>query len=216
MAINSKNNGLVPQQAKGAKSDTCQSVDFKSKEEAISFYGIAKMRLQDVSNWHKLCGLVSATFTMIDSSGNKIRRLIKEGDYIRIDIPGPGSKIGHGFDWVRIEAVTAHHDPIKDIDQIALRVRPAKNPKEKVNGTAHFFKKDATSTFMVVREMNKVTAEIHGRNELPNIKQVVKMDSIRNTLIAIGAMIGLSKWQWSNLAKGIVSTDDNSNKIIIV
>ena len=195
----------VPKQEKGAKSDTSHSVKLKTLKEAKAFFKVAKNRLLDVSNWHKLCGLGTATFVLTDSSGRKVRRLAKQEDHLRIDIPAPGSKTGDGYDWVRVEAIENKNDPSNDYEELSMRVRPAKNPKDNAEETAHFFQEDATSTFMVVREKNIVQAEIHGRNELPNVQQETKLDTIRNAFIALGAMLGFSKFQWKKLVKGIVS-----------
>jgi len=208
MSKNESKKPAVPKQEKGAKSDTSHFVKLKTQKDAKVFFNVAKHRLLDVSNWHKLCGLVTATFTLTDSLGNKVRRLAKEGDYLRIDIPGPGSKTGHGYDWVKIEAIGNIRNSENDREEVSMRARPAKNPKGNGEQTAHFFKGDASSTFMVVREKNVVEAEIHGRNELPNVKQESRLDSIRNIFIALGAMLGFSKSQWKKLVKGLVALEE--------
>lgn len=198
----------VPKQEKGAMSDTSHSVKLKTSKEAEDFFKVVKKRLLNVSEWHKLCGLVSATFVLTDSLGNKVKRLVKEGDYLRIDIPGPGSKAGHGYDWVRIEAIENKNSPVDDYEEVYMRARPAENPKGNTKKIAHFLQDDASSTFMVTREKNIVKAEVHGRNELPNVReQAVLLDKIRNTFIAISAMLGFSKSQWKKLAKGLLSRE---------
>ena len=158
-----------------------------------------------LTNWYKLCGLGSATFALTDHLGNKVRQLAKQGDYLRIDIPAPGSKAGDGYDWVRVEAIENKNNLSNDYDELSMRARPAKNPKNNAAQTAHFFQDDATSTFVVSREKNIVKAEIHGRNELPNVHQETKFDTLRNAVMALGAMLGFSKFQWKKLVKGLVS-----------
>ena len=98
-------NQSIPHQKKGAKSDTSHSVKFKTITQAKTFFKVAENRLLDVSKWHLLSGMGSATFTLTDNSGGKLRRKAREGDYLRIDIPGPGSKKGDGYDWVKIELI---------------------------------------------------------------------------------------------------------------
>ncbi len=205
MSSNQSKKQTIPKQEKGAKSDTSHSVKLKTSKEAKAFFNVAKKRLLDVSNWHKLSGLGTATFSLTDSLGNKVRRLAKQGDHLRIDIPAPGSKTGDGYDWVRVEAVENKNDVANDYEELSMRARPAKNPKDNAKETAHFFQPDATSTFMVVREKNIVKAEIHGRNELPNVQQETKLDSLRNAFMALGAILGFSKFQWKKLVKGLVS-----------
>lgn len=199
----------VPKQEKGAKSDTYHSAKFKTQKEAEAFFKVAKKRLLHVSDWHKLCGLVSATFALVDSTGNKVRRSAKQGDYLRIDIPGPGSKTGDGYDWVKVEAIQNKNIPATYYDEFSMRVRPAKNPKDNARETAHFFQDEASSTFMVARGKNIVQAEIHGRNELPNIHEETRLDSLRNAVMALGAMLGFSKFQWKKLVKGLVKKEDS-------
>ncbi|MEP6616298.1 MAG: hypothetical protein ABJA57_06940 [Ginsengibacter sp.] len=199
---------IIPKQEKGDQSDTYKAIKLKTPEEAEAFYKIAKNRLLDVAHWHKVSGMGSATFDLFNGNGNKVRRLAKEGDYLRIDIPGPGSKKGDGYDWVKLEEIEYKNDPLKDYEEVSMRARPAKNPKSKTGTTAHFFKDEASSTFVVARGKNIVQAEIHGRNELPNVEQETKIDSIRNAVMAMGAMLGFSKFQWKKLAKGLVSKKD--------
>lgn len=205
MSVSQSKHAPVPRQEKGAMSDTSHAVKLKTQGEAVALFKVAKKRLLDIPNWHNLCGLVTATFVLTDSLGNKVKRSAKKGDYLRIDIPGPGSKTGDGYDWVRIETIENRSDGVNDYEVLYLRARPAKNPKDKSAQTAHFLKDDASSTFMVVREKNIVKAEVHGRNELPNVKQENVLDSVRNAFIALGAMLGLSKSQWKKLVKGLVS-----------
>lgn len=195
----------IPKQKKGARSDIYYSSKFKSTNDAAAFFKIAKKRLLNVSDWDKICGKGSAIFNLTDNKGNILNRLASKGDYLRIDIPGPGLKTGNGYDWVRIEAIENTNLSKIDYECISLRVKPAKNPTTNADDIAHFFKHAASSTFLVIRDQNFVRAEIHGRNELPNIHQSKKTDILRNVFIALGAVLGFSKFQWKRLAMGLVS-----------
>ncbi len=196
---------VIPSQQKGAKSDTSISIKFKSEKEAKDFFPVAKDRLLQISNWDKLCGSVTGIFCLTDARGNELNAKAEEGNFIRIDIPGPGSKTGDGYDWVTIEEIKTLAEG-NDKDQISIRVRPAQNPTNADKETAHFLKDDATSTFIVIRNKNIVSAQVHGRNELPNIHHKRKFDVIRNFFIAIGAILGFSKTQWHKLVEGIMSS----------
>lgn len=195
---------IIPEQVKGSKSDTHHSVTLASIEEAKELFDMAKNRLLDISNWDKLCGPVSGKFMLTDELGNEIKTLARIGDYIKIDVPGPGSETGDGFDWVQIETIEEGNSE-NDTETLAMKVRPAANPANNQANTAHFFKNDATSTFMVKRTGMVVTAEVHGRNELSNADQQRPLDSLRNTLMALSAMLGLSSSQWKLLVTGLVS-----------
>ncbi|MEO6000764.1 MAG: hypothetical protein ABIN89_28205 [Chitinophagaceae bacterium] len=195
---------LVPKQEKGSKSDTAHSVTLKTIKEAKELYSMAKNRLLDISHWDKLCGPVSGTFHLMDNRGNQSERLAIQGDYLKIDVPGPGSKTGDGFDWVKIESIEEDRANA-DHEEIAIKVRPTHNPRSIKNETAHFFKEDSTSTFIVRRDKNMLIAEVHGRNELANINPNKPLDAVRNTLMALSAMLGLSSTQWKKLVKGLLS-----------
>ncbi len=203
-----ENKPLVPEQEKGAKSDTKAEKKFDSLEEARAFFLVAKERLLNVNKWHDLSGKGTADFTLLDKDGKKANRLVQKEDYFRIEIPGPESREGDGYDWVQVEEIKEKSEANHEF--IAIRVRPAENPKKEGNTTSHFFDDDASSTFLIERKETTVTSEIHGRNESPNIQQPTKGDVVRNSIVALGAMIGFSKFQWGKLAKGLVSGNDNS------
>ena len=87
---------------------------------------------------------------------------------------------------------------------IGLKLRASSNPNNDKTDTAHFFKKEATSTFIIKQEDNVVTASYYGRNEVPNVENVSMLDKVRNTAVATGAAIGLSELQWNALIKGFL------------
>ncbi len=97
-------------------------------------------------------------------AGRAVERNADEGDFVRIDIPGPGTRIGHGYDWVIIEALVEEAGAGAEV--ISMRVRPAAHPLGDDERVAHFLKSCATSTFQVRRVGNCVSAEEHGRNEV--------------------------------------------------
>jgi len=128
------------------------------------------------------------------------------GDYFKIDILGPGSESGDGYDWVQIEAIEDHSNASVKKESFGIRVRPAPNPEKDSNDkeTAHFFKDEATSNFIIERNGRTVSAEVHGRNEKPNTTAHKSLDKIRNTVIGSSAILGLSHIQWKKLVKGII------------
>ena len=56
---------------------------------------------------------------------------------------------------------------------------------------AHFYSDKASSNFVVRRKGKCIYAEIHGRNEVSNSNTENFPDKIRNTLIALGGIIGI-------------------------
>jgi hypothetical protein len=197
---------IIPEQQSGIETNTETSVEFNSPEEAKIFYQKVKRRLLNVNDWQGLAGTLTADFQLTDKEGKEVNRTAEKGDHFKIDIPGPGPVTGDGFDWVRVEAIEEKEE--EDMQSIALRVRPAANPNNKIKDVAHFFSVEATSCFMVKQEKNTVTAAIYGRNEKPNTDTETIVDKARNTAIATGAVTGFAKLQWKSLVNGLVRKED--------
>jgi hypothetical protein len=195
---------IVPPQSGGAKKDIEHTVKAADDNDARKLFMIARNRLLDVNNWHKVAGPASARFYLSDAHGNTLDRTVEKGDYIKIDLPGPGSSEGHGFDWVYIEAIEDKSNSEGYDENIAIRVRPTSPPKGE--NVAHFFKESATSTFIVERAGNTVTAGEFGRNEKPNTETDNFIDKVRNVLVGGTAIAGLSNVQWKSLVKGLIET----------
>jgi hypothetical protein len=195
---------IIPEQHTGGKMDTTAKVTFPSVTEAKQFYQIARRRLLNVSGWAEICKVPVSVFTLTDATGVEVKREVMEGDFLKIDIPGPGTHTGDGFDWVRIEKIVEEASPVYTI--ISLQARPAPNPADTEKDTAHFFKPLATSTFQIKQIENEVYAEEHGRNEVPNTSTGSLTDNIRNSLVGWTAKIGFSYPQWKSLVEGLVET----------
>lgn len=199
-----KSDELIPQQQKGNKSDTESIQECSSLEEAKELFQLAKRRLLNVNTWHDTAGMLTADFKLCDPQGNEVDRTVQKGDHFKINIPGPGNISGEGYDWVRVEAI----DEIQEDNEesVIIRVRPTTNPQNNRHDVAHFFTEEATSNFMVKRSGNKVSAEVHGRNEKPNTKAETIIDKARNTAIATGAVTGFAKLQWKSLVNGLLKS----------
>jgi hypothetical protein len=196
--------GIVPKQKEGIKSDTGHSVTCLSEKEAAEKFQSSANRLLNINEWHHFAGRLTADFRLTDRNGKPVNRLAGLGDYFRINIPGPGSATGKGYDWVKIETIDDHRDPTGAKEEVSFRVRPAANPTTIEKDTAHFFSNRATSTFSVTRNKKTITAAVRGRNESPNIRSNRSVDKLRNAVVATGAISGLAKLQWKKLVKGIL------------
>ncbi len=194
----------VPQQTKGAKTNSRSRKKLNTIEDGRTLFNEAKKRLLNINHWKEYCGKGSGEFSLTDDSGKQIFTKAKVGNLIKIELPAPGSQIGSGYEWVRIEALENKKDLALDWEHCSIRVRPTDNPLKASNDTAHFYTSDATSTFVVERSGNMVTAAEHGRNEVPNTEVEKAGDKIRNAVVALGAMVGLSKVQWKKLTKGLL------------
>ncbi|MET3114204.1 hypothetical protein AAKU52_001937 [Pedobacter sp. CG_S7] len=195
----------IPQQKKGTEMNAVEKIELISETEAIRFFKIVKERLLDVNHWAEIAGIGMSHFFLTDAGGNLVQRNATGGDLIKIDIPGPGTKIGTGYDWVEIEEIK---EQIMDgADILSMTVRPAVNPLTEEKDIAHFLTNQATSTFQVKRIGNAIYAEEHGRNEVPNTATENTLDNIRNTFVGWGAKIGLAYPQWKALVKGLLHTN---------
>ncbi|MNY17314.1 hypothetical protein D3C86_1506240 [compost metagenome] len=132
-----------------------------------------------------------------------MKRGALEGDHFKINIPGPGTTTGDGFDWVVVELI--REEESSAAQTIIMRARPAANPLHPNPETAHFFKDKATSTFKVIRNGLEVRAEVHGRNEVPNSDTSVLINNVRNVLVGWSAKIGFSYPQWKSLVTALVN-----------
>jgi hypothetical protein len=196
----------IPQQTEGKKTDVIHFVDCATTEEAHKLFLLAKDRLKDISQWHVLSGPLSAKFAITDSTGNEVYKMAEQGDlfYINLPFPTPGPMAGDGKEWVRIEAMEEVEDANAESEYIAITVRPVASPMHPEKSTAHFFDHVSTNTFIVERYLNHVSAASYGRNETPNNSDVGFYDTIRNTIVALGARKGLSGPQWKALVMGVL------------
>lgn len=197
--------GIVPEQRTGKAIDAVSTVELREEEEAKAFFNRAKERLQHVNRWKDMAGALSATFQLVNSEGSEVQRKAQKGDYFKIDIPGPGSESGEGFDWVQIEEVESTSSP--DGERFGFRVRPTDNPQNRKDDVAHFYSEMSTSSFVIERKNNKVTASVHDRNTKPNTDADTAIDKIRDAVVGAAGVATFSKIQWKKLTDGLVSRE---------
>jgi hypothetical protein len=131
-----------------------------------------------------------STFRLTDENGKPLSRTAQKGNYFKIDLPGPGTMEGPGYDWVCIESIEDLSDPDSTKERIAITVRPAPSPERMGENVAHFFDQHATSSFVLTREGSEVKAAVYGRNELPNTGTTQPVDKVRN------AVVGRFRYSW--------------------
>lgn len=139
---------------------------------------------------------------MCNSAGIIIHSKPQQNDFIRIKIPGPGLREGNQYDWVQIVRVEEKENDLQDY--CLFECSPCKMPGAKKNdGVAHFYTSKATSTFIILKEKDRLKVSIHGRNETPNYA-VSMVSKLRNFFIAVGGMFGFSKIEWKLVADGLL------------
>lgn len=194
-----KNIPGVPRQVKGGFHDSETILNLETEDDIDIQFHLLKERFLGIGEWQKYCPETSADFKLCNANGNPVDRLPQLGDYIRIDIPGPGGTEGRSFDWTKIDKVDFNSP-----DRLLIQCRPSPDPK-KINSTkiAHFYCDRSTSTFVIEKRENSLMAAVYGRNESPNLKSGF-INSARNVMIAIGGVFGFSKIQWKCLVDGMI------------
>jgi hypothetical protein len=193
--------GIIPEHHTGRIIDTVKAIECPTVEEAKAFFKEAQNRLLQVNRWHEIMGGPTAMFKVTDQDGNEADRMVRKGDYFKINIPGPGPSAGEGYDWVQVEEVRTVSEG--DMESTGIRVRPSSDPRNENPHVAHFYSEESTSNFIVTREGKKITAGIYDRNTKPNTDAGIK-DKARDLLIGLGAVAGFSKFQWDKLAEALV------------
>ncbi|RYZ21364.1 MAG: hypothetical protein EOP49_47085 [Sphingobacteriales bacterium] len=195
----------IPEQHTGGQTDTRACVTLPTEAAAALHFGEACRRLKHVNDWQQVCGSDATHFALFDSEGQAADREARVGDYLRINIPGPGTSAGEGYDWVQVEEAGMTEDEAQRV--CFIRVRPAVPPLPQEDNVAHFFTDEATSTFLVHKDGLEVSAEVHGRNEKPNVGADRIGDKVRNALVGTASLLGFSLPQWKMLVTGLVKLD---------
>lgn len=165
----------------------------------------SKKKLFSVNEWSNMPGITSS-FQLYKSSGEiRFTNNLEKGDYILITLPGKLPE-----NWVKITE-------IKDSANTAeFTVSPSPQPKRtRLDKTAHedetehFFTSEASSTFLIKREGNIITAyEIGKDEEVNNQDEEAAGRKWINTLIAAGGWLGFQKIQWEKLTDYLVHKEE--------
>lgn len=194
--------GAVPGQHRGDSVTAEGSRTFDDVTAAKAFYSEVQAKLLDVNHWQDQAGEALARFIMTDAAGNPAAGGARQGLLIKIDIPGPGSKSGGGYDWVKIEEIKNTDTP--DVQSTALRVRPIAAPGSQADEPTHFYDQESTSTFTITREHTSVTVAIYDRNINPNTEADSLVDKVRNAITGLFGEKVFSKIQWQELVDGLL------------
>lgn len=197
---------FIPSHKEGKELDLDYSVSKETRAEADILYRSASKRLLSPFLWHNIAGSGTAEFNIhaVHKTVAPVNRQVEVNDHLYIDIPVSGMLKPEAHDWVIVEDI--RQNIVKEADEsIGLKLRACPDPTDTDNKASHFFTTSATSTLIIQRAGNTVTASYHGRNEKPNIETGDTATNIRNGMVAFGAIIGLSKVQWTALIKGFLS-----------
>ena len=144
----------------------------------------------------------NSEFKLYDSSGRPSAAKKPEVGFC-IDIILPASTMDN---WVEVT------DMREEENLAEFVVHPCEKPEERNQDgkvIQHFFVKEASSTFRVVREGNTLHAYEIGRNEgINNEGQEAGDRALLNTLVAEGGWAGIQGLQWDKLTKYLVHLEE--------
>lgn len=186
---------------KGEKSKDktyASSREFTNEEAAKSGFQMSVGKLFDVNAWTDIPGVANAAFELFSQDGTALKRsYVQNGDFIKIDLPGPLP-----FYWVKVTEVT------QDNRSAQFCVQPTYDPTDKKDDkmvTDHFFQDQARSIFRVERNGREITAMEIGINEAINNKEAEAGEKgLINTLVSAGGWAIFQKYQWKNLTDYLV------------
>ena len=194
----------IPEQYTGVAKDVEEQIQLDDLFAANDIFLACRNRMLNINEWEHIASGISASFHLTDRDGNAIQRLPAIGDHISINVPASGSH--DRYDWVVIEEIQEEQSPDRTSESVSMQVRPCADPKDPGHDEVkHFFSDAATSTFLLSRVGKSITAGVYSRNEKPNVSSTENIsETLRNTFVALGAMIGFSNIQWKSLVEGIL------------
>ena len=174
------------------------SREFESEEAARTEFLQSKQRLFDVNAWTNIPALVNSAFILFTADGRPLKEKarVEEGDFIKIDLPGPLP-----FYWVKVNEVSEGEQ------EAQFTVQPTYDPTDNDDKTVtdHFFQDRARSIFRVELRGREIHGMEIGINEaINNQKQEAGEKGLINTLVSEGGWAGFQGYQWKNLTDYLV------------
>ena len=193
----------IPAQLKGGSHNIVSMQCANSIDVALNYFEELQLRLKAVNQWHSFSAKIKAKFFLIDSETSQITTDLKVGNLIKIDIPGPGSPSGNGYDWTEIIDIQMGIENTES-PFFAFTIRPCPAPDSNEETVAHFYNKESTNTFIVRRIGTCLYAEVHGRNQIENTSDAPLLDIVRNKAVAIGSKFGIGSLNWIGFASALL------------
>lgn len=177
-------------------------------EDPIAHFKILKNRLTHINQWDEFCKISDVHFTLMNDKGENLNQVNSVGDLIKIE-KKPMHKVNICedlfADWVIITKFIEIDDEL--ISCAIIELSPTINPFINSNETKHFYRKDASNTFILYRVKNTLSVSIHGRNEILNSKVSSKLKLARNIFISNFGLLGIDNLLWKDFARCLFSYD---------
>lgn len=193
---------FLPVNRIGSENNAVTFLRYDTDSEILEKFKMLKKNLLNINGWNVNSGKNPTKFFLYKENLDDKSFLAEENDLVKIKIPAPANKLGRGFDWVKILKIQEIER--NDFQAILIQMKPHSCPESKGKGIAHFYTDDATSTFILAKENKTIQLSVHGRNEIPNTKNIGFINALRNYFVANGGIFGGSKIQWQHFAKEFV------------
>lgn len=191
----------IPEQVVGKSLDYSRELILPNDTMAYNRYREIVKKLIDINAWQQIAVGLSAEFVIVNEKKEVQMRRVKKNDFIRIDIPGPGTPSAGGYDYVKVTSFDQYDHQNKR--KTFLSLQPSPDPSTLGDDAAHFFKKYTSSNIVIKQEGNSVSLHYAGRNEVINTETGNVLDNVRNFLVGLGAKLGASYPQWKALIDGL-------------
>lgn len=192
----------VPENKQGSENDAFAVRDFDSVESAKESFEKYAQKLLQINEWNVMAGKNPTEFYLVPAKNTESSLFAKENDFVKIKMPAPKNKIGHGYDWVIINKLIKSTE--SELQYLLIQMKPHSCPESASGKTAHFYTDQATNTFIIAQKGTKIQMSVHGRNEIPNTENIGLIDRLRNMFVGMGGIFGGSKLQWEAFAEEFI------------
>src|SRR4051812_37778867 len=105
------------------RKDLHYSIEMESFDDADEMFVVAKDRLLDINNWHKIAEVFGGICTLIDHHGRELQRKAHWHDYIKIK-----TESGQNDKWLYIDTVEYHDYPDDNLEGMTMSLSSAMPP----------------------------------------------------------------------------------------
>ena len=192
---------LLPVNTSGSANNAAAFQTFHSEAEAFDKFRSLSRKLLQINDWKVNAGKNPTDFYLHNKEQEKLA-FAEMNDLVKIKMPAPKNQTGKGFDWVVINKLDSIEDTGMKV--LLLQMKPHSCAENMNDQIAHFYTEDATNNFILAKKGKTVQLSIHGRNEIPNVKNIGFLNSCRNFFVANGGIFGGSKVQWQDFAEEFI------------
>ena len=160
--------------------------DCPDAETARELYRIVFNRLNTVHEWSRYMKTDSSFFALCNYRGERVMRLPKKGDYLRMDIAGEYGFKGDGYHWFLVREAGSIQPASAD-EGYFIRIHASGAPDTEKNAVAFVPPGTGAGMLQVRRNGGMVTVKIN----MPATDDPLSFEN------------GTS-WQWRNLAAALM------------